>query len=165
MLTTGRDLGWNKRDLMAVFEAGVAKNPDHDNLYFFMEEALLPKWGGDLESVDRFIAWTVKKTRDQRGLEMYARLYAGLSYGELHQRLFSNGEASWATMKTGFEDQLKRYPHPDHRNMYAYFACMANDRATLRSQLELIGDNFEPIFWGDNPQRSFEMCKTMAYQS
>ena len=42
---------------------------------------------------------------------------------------------------------------------------MANDRATLRSQLELIGDNFEPIFWGDNPQRSFEMCKTMAYQS
>lgn len=164
MLATGRDLSWSKRDLMAVFEAGFAKNPDHDNLYFFMEDALLPKWGGDLASLDRFIAGVVKKTRDRRGLEMYARLYAGLSYGELHQRLFSNSNASWPSMKVGFEDWLKRYPHADHQNMYAYFACMADDRTVLREQLELIGDKFDPLFWGDNPQRDFEMCRTLARQ-
>ncbi len=165
MLVIGRDLNWDRQSLMAVFEAGVAKNPDNDSLYFAMEEALLPKWGGDLEAVDRFIAEVVKSTRDKRGLEMYARLYAGLSYGELHQTLFTSTGASWPHMKTGFEDLLKRYPHTDHQNMYAYFACMADDRPTLREQLEVIGDKFEPIFWGDYPERTFEMCKKLAGQT
>ncbi len=164
MLTTGRDLGWDQRALMGVFEAGIAKDPDYDDLYFFMEEAMLPKWGGDLGSMERFIAGVVKKTRERRGLEMYARLYAGISYGELHQKLFSSTNASWPSMKAGFEDLLKRYPHADHRNAFAYFACMAGDRATLRTQLELLGDGFDPIFWGDNPERDFEMCKRLAQQ-
>lgn len=164
MLLIGRNLDWDRKRLMSVFEAGIAKNPDDDDLYFSMEEALLPKWGGDLETIDRFITWVDKKTRDKRGLEMYARLYAGLSYSELAQTLFTSTNASWTSMKIGFEDRLKRYPHTDHRNMYAYFACMANDRPALQEQLELIGDKFEAIFWGDYPERTFEACKKMAQQ-
>ncbi len=165
LLYIGRGLDWDKKALLAVFEDGVAKNPDHDNLYFWMEEALLPKWGGDLDMVERFIAWAVKRTQGSRGMEMYARLYAGLSYSELHENLFTASKASWASMKAGFEDRLKRYPQADHRNMYAYFACMAGDLSTLRDQLELIGDQFDPIFWGSNPQRSHELCKGLARQT
>ncbi|MES3022033.1 MAG: hypothetical protein V4857_10665 [Pseudomonadota bacterium] len=164
MLAIGRNLGWDSEHLMSVFKAGIAKNPDDDDLYFAMQVALLPKWGGDLEKIDRFIAWADKNTREKRGLEMYARLYAGLSYGEVSQSLFTSTSASWPSMKIGFEDRLKRYPHTDHRNMYAYFACMANDRPALQKQLELIGDKFEPIFWGTSPERTFEACKKMAQQ-
>jgi hypothetical protein len=67
-------------------------------------------------------------------------------------------------MKTGFEDMLKRYPHLDNRNMYAYFACMANDRPALQEQLELIGDKFTSMFWGDTPERTFDSCKALAQQ-
>jgi hypothetical protein len=67
-------------------------------------------------------------------------------------------------MKTGFEDWLKRYPHPDNRNVYAYFACMANDRPTLQEQMTLIGDKFDRNFWGDTPERTFDSCKAMAQQ-
>lgn len=164
MLVIGRSLGWDSERLMRIFEAGIAKNPDDDDLYFLMQEALLPKWGGDLKTMDRFIAWADKKTREKRGLEMYARLYAGLSYAELDQALFTSTNASWTSMKIGFEDLLQRYPHTDHRNMYAYFACMANDRPALQAQLELIGDKFNPIFWGNHPERTFETCKKMAQQ-
>ena len=164
MLAIGRLMDWDRKRLMRVFEAGIAKNPDDDDLYFSMQEALLPKWGGDLETVDRFIAWAVKNTREQRGLEMYARLYAGLSYGQAHQTLFTSTSASWTSMKIGFEDRLKRYPHVDHRNMYAYFACMAHDRAALQEQLGLIGDKFEPVFWGNDADRTFEACKKTAQQ-
>ena len=165
MLAIGRSLDWDNEQLRRIFEAGIAKNPDDDDLYFSMQEALLPKWGGDIPTMERFIAWADKHTRDQRGLEMYARLYAGLSYAQLSQALFTNTNASWTSMKIGFEDRLKRYPHSDHRNMYAYFACMANDRPALQEQLELIGDNFTPGFWGDNPERTFESCKKMAQQT
>lgn len=41
---------------------------------------------------------------------------------------------------------------------------MANDRPSLQEQLELIGDEFEPIFWGNNPERAFEACKKLAQQ-
>nr|WP_315399882.1 hypothetical protein [uncultured Duganella sp.] len=165
MLIAGRYLGWDREQLMRVFEAGIDKNPDDDDLYFLMQEALLPKWGGDLKTMERFIAWADKKTRQQRGLEMYARLYAGISYGELDQALFTATNASWPSMKIGFEDRLKRYPHSDHRNMYAYFACMAADRPALREQLEFVGDKFDPIFWGGDPERTFESCKKMAQQT
>jgi hypothetical protein len=164
VLDVGRGLGWNRNQLLPAFEAGLAKNPDDDELYFRMQTALLPKWGGDLDSVDRLISLATRNTRDKRGLEMYARLYAALSYSEVHQALFTSTHASWVSMKAGFEDQLKRYPHVDNRNKYAYFACMANDRSTLKEQLELIGDKFERIFWGDNPERTFEMCKSLAQQ-
>lgn len=67
-------------------------------------------------------------------------------------------------MKAGFEDRLSRYPHIDHRNMYAYFACMAKDRQALQEQLQQIGDAFDPIFWGHNPELTFEECKALARQ-
>jgi hypothetical protein len=164
MMDVGLGLGWDKGRLLSLFEAGVAKNPDHDELYLDMQTALLPKWGGSLEMLDRFIAYAVKATREQRGLEMYARLYAGLSYEELHQELFTSGRASWTSMKAGFEDLLKRHPHVDHRNMYAYFACMADDRQVLQEQLELIGDEFVSDFWGSYAERTFENCKNKVQQ-
>ena len=98
-------------------------------------------------------------------MEMYARLYASLSYTDLKQSLFSAARVSWPQMKAGFEDRLSRFPHTDHRNMYAYFACMAKDRQALQEQLALMGDAFESVFWGDSPARTFDECKTLAQQS
>jgi hypothetical protein len=164
VLDVGRGLGWRIDQLLPVFENGIAKNRDDDDLYFTMQTAMLPKWGGDLETVERYIASVTQKTRETRGLEMYARLYAGLSYSEVKRSLFSATRASWPMMKAGFEDLLSRYPHVDHRNMFAYFACMAQDRQTLQEQLRLMDGAFVRIFWGDNPDRSFEDCKTLAQQ-
>ncbi|MBV8465463.1 MAG: DUF4034 domain-containing protein [Burkholderiales bacterium] len=164
MMTVGQGLNWNVNQFLAVLEDGLAKNPDHDNLYFQMETMLLPKWGGDIETCERFIESVTERTREKRGMEMYARLYAGLSYAQLEQSLFSDTRASWPKMKAGFEDRLSRYPHVDHRNMYAYFACMAKDRQALQEQLQKIGDAFDPSFWGHNPERTFEECKAMARQ-
>jgi hypothetical protein len=164
MLDVGRTLDWDLNQMMAVFEDGIAKNPDDDDLYFSMQTALLPKWGGDLATVERFIEKVAKDTKAKRGLEMYARLYADLSYEEVKQALFTSTRASWPSMKTGFEDLLKRYPYSYRRNIYAYFACMANDRPVLREQLELIGDRFFRDFWGNTPERTFDSCKAMAQQ-
>jgi hypothetical protein len=164
MLNVGRGLAWRIDQLLPVFESGIAKNPDHDDLYFTMLTAMLPKWGGDLATAERFIEAVTKKTQDRRGMEMYARLYADLSYSEVKQSLFSATRASWPTMKAGFEVRLSRYPHADNRNMYAYFACMAQDVPALQEQLRLIDGAFERIFWGSRPDRNFDDCKALARQ-
>jgi len=164
MLGLGRALSWEPDRLIRIMEDGLAKNPDHDALYFSMLEALLPKWGGDLEAIERFIASVTQRTREKRGFEMYARLYGSVSYGEVKQSLFRDTHASWPKMKQGFEDQISRYPFYDHRNVFAYFACMAQDRQTLQEQLKLIGSDFFRAAWGDSPERTFEECKALAQQ-
>lgn len=164
VLRVGRDLGWRIDQLMPILESGITKNPDHDDLYFEMQFSMMPKWGGDLASVERFIASVTQKTREKRGMEMYARLYAVLSYSEVKQALFSATQASWPMMKKGFEDRLSRHPHSDHRNMYAYFACMAQDRQVLQEQLRLMDGAFDRAFWGEGPERNFEECKAFAGQ-
>lgn len=164
VLTVGRGQGWELSQMQSVFEDGIAKNPEDEDLYFTIMTSMLPKWGGDLPTVERFIALVTQKTRDKLGMEMYARLYASLSNTEVKQSLFTATHASWPKMKAGFEDRLSRYPHTDHRNMYAYFACMAKDRAALQEQLELMGDAFERIFWGSSPEQTFDECKAMARQ-
>lgn len=165
MLGVGLGLEWDRARMMALFNDGIARNPDDDGLYILTLDALLPKWGGDLATVDRFIADAVRKTRAQRGLEMYALLYAEVSYQEASQSLFTGTRASWPSMKAGFEDLLRRYPHVDHRNKFAYFACMADDRPTLQQQLDLIGDAFVGGFWGHDPERRFEACRKLAQQA
>lgn len=165
LLLAGRGRGWSTDKMRAVFEDGVAKNPDDDDLYFAMETDLLPKWGGSLEEVERFIASVTARMPTERGLEMYASMYAALSYEDVAQTLFTSTHVSWPKMKAGFEGQLARYPHVDHRNRYAYFACMANDRQVLAEQLRLIGDGFNRAFWGSNPERNFAACQAMARQA
>jgi hypothetical protein len=162
MLEIGRGQGWDNVDLLAVYQAGIAKNPDFDGLDFAMLTALLPRWGGDIATSERFIAQVTKRTREKRGMEMYARLYASLSYGEVQQALFTGTHVSWPVMKSGFEEWVRRYPHVDNRNEYAYFACMAQDRGALREQLDLIGDQFVAEFWGGNAERTFEACRGFA---
>lgn len=164
MLRLGRGLGWDTDRLMQIMEEGIAKNPDHDELYFQMQTSLLPRWGGDLDTIERFIASVTQSTRAKRGFEMYARLYGSLSYDEVKQSLFKATHASWPKMKQGFEDQISRYPFYENRNIFAYFACMAEDRQTLQEQLKLIGGDFYRDAWGSNPGPMFEECKAMAQQ-
>lgn len=165
MMRVGRGLNWDTRRLLGLMEGGLARNPDHDDLYFVMLQTLQPRWSGDLPTMERFVATVTQQTREKRGMEMYARLYAAISYDEVHHSLFEATRASWPAMKDGFEARLARYPHADHHNMYAYFACLAKDREVLQEQLRLMGDRFNKALWGTQPERRFEECKRVAHAS
>jgi hypothetical protein len=147
MLDLGRALSWDRAELQGIYDSGVTKNPDNDALHSAMLTALLPKWGGDLNSVDEFVKAAVSRLPKEKGLIIYARLYALVSDIELKSALFTNPRVSWQTMKAGFDEMVARYPHFDNRNMYANFACMARDRETLKEQLALIGNDYVKKFW------------------
>jgi len=52
---------------------------------------------------------------------------------ELGFDLFKNSKASWSLMKLGFDQLMLRYPKSTwNLNVYAAFACRANDGATER---------------------------------
>jgi hypothetical protein len=163
-VVVGRSAGWGHERLWAITRAGLDMNSEDETLYRSMLLSLMPKWGGNALVVDRFVREAVERTRAQRGLEMYARLYSAAAEQQFSQQLFKESGAQWTTMKQGFEDLLTRFPTASNVNRYAYFACMAEDKATALDLLARIGTKPEIDRWGSNGRRTYETCRRWASQ-
>jgi hypothetical protein len=166
LLLLGRGLGWDATQLQAIMQDGLKRNPEDIDLYFSMLTALLPKWGGDAKTLDKYIRQVAEQTRASYGAAMYARLYAAASELEFGHALFENSYVDWATMKQGYEDMHTRFPDsPSRRNRFAYMACLAKDKSTLLALLDELGSRLDASQWGANSERSLEGCQRWARQT
>lgn len=146
------------RDREAVFLEGIEKHGWYLPIYFTMEIYLFPWWGGNWDTVDNMVAWSVQKTKNSMGETMYARLYWGAA-GFTHKvnNVFKDTKATWPKMKRGFEDLIKRSPESRRNlNAYARFACDANDRQTYNKLRKRIGNDITEDVW--NARRRHEVC-------
>jgi rhomboid protease GluP len=140
-LNVGLDQSKDKAHLREIFDEGWSASVNYRPLYRAMLRALMPRWGGSYEEVNRFIGEIEAKTSRTRGYELYAELYsmyASLEGDELD--LFADTPAVWSGMRSGYIGLLKRYPKSDAiLNSFANFACRAGDKDTysgLRGSLE-----------------------------
>lgn len=162
LLWIGKGLSWDSKQMMAIEQAGVQRNPEDVNLYFGVIRSLLPKWGGDAATLERYIRRVSEQTRTIYGMGMYPRLYSLAADEQYGHRLFEDSNADWDMMKRGYEDMRSRYPSVIRTNRYAYMACLAKDKATLSALFDELGTNIEVSLWGANPQRNLEACKRLV---
>jgi hypothetical protein len=166
LLRIGTGLSWDRGTLMTIQQDGLKRNPDDVMLYFGMLTPLLPKWGGDPETLDRYIRAAAKQTQADYGMGMYARLYATAADEDFGHKLFENSLVDWPTMKKGYEDMQARFPNsPGRRSHFAHMACLAKDRPTLVALLAELGPKIDVSQWGPNPERSLESCQRWAKES
>jgi hypothetical protein len=162
LLMIGRGLGWSGERLWAVAADGLQKAPDDDALYDELLTAALPKWGGSVQAIDAVVAEAVRRTQSQRGLEMYARLYGAVD-GQIDGPLFTSTKADWPRMRQGFRDMLSRRTSMDWTNRFAYFACLAQDKASAVELLDKVGSTPVTRYWGgSNGRQTFEVCTRWA---
>lgn len=165
LLHIGQGLGWDASQMKAIMHDGLKRNPEDVMLYFAVLTTHLPKWGGDVKTLDKFIREVTEETRPLFGTGMYARLYSLASEDEFGHALFEASLADWPTMKKGYEDMHQRYPNsPQRRNGFAHMACLAKDKATLVALLAELGPNLDASAWGTNGERSLESCQRWAGQ-
>ena len=163
LIQIGKALGWEPEQLRAIAEAGLQRNPYDIELYFDLVGTLVPKWGGNPASLDKFIRAATEQTRAQFGSGLYARLYSAAAQDEYGPRLFLDSYADWPTMKTSYEDMFARYPNsPRRRNYFAHMACVAGDKQTLLALLEELGPKVDASLWGYNGERTLEGCQRLA---
>jgi hypothetical protein len=166
LLTIGMGLGWDAKQLQAIAQDGLKRNPQDIDLYFDTLTTLLPKWGGDPKTLDNYIRQAAEQTRADYGMGMYARLYSIAAEEDYGHALFENSYADWPTMKQGYEDMQARFPNsPFRRNRFAYMACLAKDKETLLALLAELGPKVDAAQWGPNPERSLESCQRWAKQT
>lgn len=163
LLTIGRGLGWDAKQLRAIAQDGLKRNQEDIDLYFDVMTTLLPKWGGDARTLENYVRAVTEQTKAVYGMGMYARMYSAAAEQQYSHRLFDDSFADWPTMKRGYEDMHARYPNsPSRRNRFAYMACQAKDKATLLALLDELGPNVNTSDWGPNPERSLEGCQRLA---
>lgn len=148
-LEVARDLGWEPKKTLALFNEAVSVHKDNYSIYHAMANMMAPMWGGDHEKVDEVIQLAARNTRAQYGEAMYTRLYmfvGGLGNGDFN--LFQDAHASWKRMKQGFADLQKLYPDSvTIRNLYAAYACYAEDRVAYKAIRPRIGKDLMTDLW------------------
>jgi hypothetical protein len=147
MLIVARAQGWDQDQFEKLLDEALDREPLHYQTYFMALEYLLPKWGGSLDGIEEFAQGAVRKTSQLEGQGMYARIYWFASQTQFKNDIFNNSLVNWPQMRTGFEDIISRYPDPWNLNNFAYFACMARDKAKTAELLERIGTSVVRQAW------------------
>lgn len=158
MLSVGVAEGWPLEKFNSVYAEGKMNASQYLPLYFNASAYFSPRWRGSAPELRKFVEDVVAATRSKLGETMYARLNWNLPTNTM----FSDGQADWKRMKTGFERIVTDFPDPWNINNYAKFACLAQDRSTLLKVAEKIGDQpIEAAWWGSAD--NYRQCIAMAH--
>lgn len=135
MIKTQSALGRPPVDRDKTFFEGVSRfTPEQGAIDIALEMLvyLLPRWGGNWDTVDTMINWTTEHAKEYLGTGTYALLYRyAIINSESPAKAFEETHASWPKMKKGYEDLVKRFPKGySIQNRFAAIACLAGDLKT-----------------------------------
>jgi hypothetical protein len=145
-------------DIAALYKEAMQKAGDYDYVYQEIALNLTPEWHGSWTALDKFADDATDRTRDKQGNALYARIYRSLM--ECGCATMDATAASWPRLKAGFEDLVKQYPDPWNVNSFAFFACQAKDKATLKAQILATRQLEMPAWNGDVGY--YSRCKAWA---
>jgi len=151
-----------REEMEPLYQEAVRKWPTYYSLYNIKLFFLMPRWGGNLQAVDRHIRQAVQAIGPADGSVLYARLYAIVGEDDRID-LFKDTRASWPEMKAGFEEWLKRYPQSHYLQTLGAYACLARDRDTTLRVIETLQKSGAKPGW-DRPY-SADSCINWAERS
>ena len=165
LVMIARSAGWTIAQQRAVVEDAVARtNRDELDLYAELAVSMLPKWGGDLDALADFIDEVDARTRSRLGRELYAELWSRVA-DNIEGNLYKSTRADWPRMKSGFESLTGKFKNRWYANRLAYFACLAQDRETMKAALARIEGEPDVASWsggGAGGQQKYEACARWA---
>jgi hypothetical protein len=159
LMVVGRGEGWAPEVLTRMFEDGVAKNPADYRLYQYRLNALLPKWNGSTQQVDAFVREVSRRAPSAYGMELYARLYSAAGEEQYGRALYSDSLVDWSMMKAGLQAWIDHFPTSWNKNIFAYHACLAGDKAAAKPLFDAIADQPEWEIWEPNARMTFDSCR------
>jgi len=138
---------WPRAAFFALFDEATRSHPGYYIYYPNAAEYLLPRWCGKKGEWEAF----AEKERQRLGAggagdAIYARI--GWSMRHRYHNMFRETAVSWEIMASGFQYLMKQYPQSEFlKNVYAYFAWKAGDRARLREALSRVRANPDMEIW------------------
>jgi hypothetical protein len=133
LLAISQDSTEVKSNPEQVLAAAALKWPQYYDFYEVRLTRLVPKWGGDWQTVDAFISHWAKKQSKLEGKSLYARLYISMQSSNAVPA--SEIKPHWGKLKGSLRDLVKRYPDPKFKNLFASYACLLGDAKQFRETM------------------------------
>jgi len=152
LLRIGLAQGWPPDRMQATLQQAISIAPDYYPCYEMVGYYTLESWYGQPGASRAFLESILSMVPGDRGLEIYTRTALPL-FPYYREKFFAQGTAGcadWPTMKNGFNAILGRFPKSRwHRNLFAAYACVAQDRAVARTLLDELSakDEIVPEAW------------------
>jgi hypothetical protein len=142
--------GWYRLMISVQSELGRPA-PDRDKVFFEamnrfrprqgasniaveMVSYLLPKWGGDWDTVETMINWTTAHTKEDLGTGMYSNLYEfaiNNSFQDPKKKAFKETSVSWPKLKKSIQDNIQHFPESwSIKAELIAWSCIAEDYRT-----------------------------------
>jgi hypothetical protein len=162
LLWVGIGEGWDRPAMEAAFQNGVRIDRDYLPLYYAKAAYLLPRWHGKPGEWETFATQVANARGGAEGDVLYFAIANSQSWSEA-ENFFKNTGFSYERIKRAFQPALDRSPQKAaETNLCAWYACIADDRATAQTYFASIGDQPELSVW-DNTQK-FARWKQWAFQ-
>ncbi|MCB1605583.1 MAG: hypothetical protein KDI71_01205 [Xanthomonadales bacterium] len=123
----------SRSEALDLYERARARDPWFLALYFTRGTLAAPKWGG---SIGEHAAWVEQEIARAETPDMAAVLYARLNWANESSKMFAEGGVDWPRFEESFERIIEFYPDQWNINSFGNFACHANDRERLYTQLQ-----------------------------
>ena len=167
LIAVQKQLGRPAPDLDKVFfEAMYRFRPQQGatNIAIEMLTYLLPKWGGNWDTVETMINWMTEHTKEDLGTGIYSVLYEFAIANEFTEtkKAFKETHATWSKLKRSIQDNIKRFPESvSLKAGLMVWSCTAEDYKTYAdARRTLRKDAFDKVGW--NRSLSFEACDIKA---
>lgn len=157
---TGRSSGSSLNDLWNAFrgkrtvavdeylEAGISLEPTYLGYYGEQVRQLLPRWGGSVEEVEAFAAWSVEHGTKELGDALYALVATRAVEYEGVETIIKKYPFVPSRVLKGYRDFLRLYPESTYwMNRAARVAGIYSDRAMAREMFALIGNDWDNGVW------------------
>jgi len=137
LLRLANGLGWSEEEYWRQFRKAIVFAPEYEQYYLSAAIHLLPRWGGTEGAWLRFAEQSADSAPSGSGNILYALIISRIQqFGEFRTLLDSG--ISWERLQSGYREMSKKYPNSSwNANRFALFACLAEDKKTVR---EIMGD-------------------------
>lgn len=140
--------GWDLARYDQLFSEATAFEPKFYGYYTAKAYYLLPRWHGEDGDWEAFAEETRLKVGGKEGASLYYRIAVNQSKYYKNADFFNETNISWLLMRDGYLATEELYGRNiDALHTIAKFAFWAQDRESLKSLLEKIGNDVEPECW------------------
>jgi hypothetical protein len=154
-LETGRDQGWERAQVDALYREAIAAFPNYTPLYYFKADFVSARWGGSRDQFHAFVDEAERSPANKHGPGiLYTRLQAAYWSDEMRKQPHMD------RFRQGFQHLVARYPDVYNNNWLAYFGCKGAGVEVLHDQLAIIGDRISLSVWGNKKYAA--ACKAFA---
>lgn len=155
-ISMGKDVQFTEK----LFEASIKHHPSYLPTYIVMMSRWLPRPASqpNLKKIEEIVNKAIALAPEDEKPTIYARLFSQLSYAQPDvSSLVKRGIISWKQMRDSAEAFVARYPTANNLNMFAAFACLADDKNSFLNIRPNIANRVVPEMWPQN--YSLDLCQ------